>query len=409
MKKLLWLCCIAMSQSILAQNVGIHTTNPQTSLDVRGNLHLGGASKFMSYDTASGRIVWNNSNLFVPTTQYLIRHSASSEGLYYNNAQLSYVNATGNPVFFTNWNTGNSFIRRLGINNSNPQYPLSFNSDAGDKISFWSNGTGTHYGIGIQNGYMQIYAKESTDIIAFGFGSSNFFNELVHINGNSTLQVFRGDAAGGTAEFYGADNITHINFGPNEDTYIRAGRNGRNVILNDIVGGRVGVGTDSPTEMLDVNGVIRAQQYKYSTPKTSYCSINPTAFSSMDGTFNVTRLANYGAFLNAVTGVPLVAPVNLPHNARIIRFTAHYYDNSTSQDLSIRLNSIHVSNIRIFLADITSSGNPGSSSSSHTMNQVVDNQQYSYHIEVVPAGGWQGNPNLQVIKITIEYTLDEPI
>ena len=35
--------------------------------------------------------------------QYLMKHSASSEGLYYNNAQLAYLNDAGLPVFSANW------------------------------------------------------------------------------------------------------------------------------------------------------------------------------------------------------------------------------------------------------------------------------------------------------------------
>ncbi|WP_462252187.1 hypothetical protein [Ferruginibacter sp.] len=127
MKKiLLLLCSIVVTVFVDAQNVGIGTATPQATLDVKGNQRFGGAIHFTTYDSISGKIEWKNSNLYVPVSQYLMQHSAAADGLYYNNSggisgQLEYRNALGNPVFYTNFLTGNGYFKgRLGISTINP-------------------------------------------------------------------------------------------------------------------------------------------------------------------------------------------------------------------------------------------------------------------------------------------------
>ena len=66
----------------------------------------------------------------------------------------------------------------------------------------------------------------------------------------ATFDVARGSNPGGTAIFRGTQNISHFNYSTDEDTYIRAGKNNRFVILNDIPGGRVGIGTNNPNAPL---------------------------------------------------------------------------------------------------------------------------------------------------------------
>lgn len=177
------------------QRVGIGTTTPQATLDVKGNQRLGGATHFTSFDSVGGKIEWRNANLYVPVSQYLMQHSAAADGLYYNNntpisGQLEYRNALGNPVFFTNFINGNGyFSNRLGIGNLTPQFPLSLNGALGDKISLWTDGTPTHYGMGIQSSLFQIFSKTSLDDIAFGYGSSTAFTEAMRVKGNGNVGI----------------------------------------------------------------------------------------------------------------------------------------------------------------------------------------------------------------------------
>ncbi len=125
-KKLFILILLTSSFIVNAQNVGIGTSMPQATLDVKGNQRFGGINHYTTYDSVSGKIEWKNSNLYVPVSQYLMQHSAAADGLYYNNSggingQLEYRNALGNPVFYTNFLNGNGYFKsRLGISTVNP-------------------------------------------------------------------------------------------------------------------------------------------------------------------------------------------------------------------------------------------------------------------------------------------------
>ena len=66
----------------------------------------------------------------------------------------------------------------------------------------------------------------------------------------ATFDVGRGTTVGGTAIFRGTTHVSHFNYSTEEDTYIRAGKNNRFVILNDIPGGKVGIGTTNPNAPL---------------------------------------------------------------------------------------------------------------------------------------------------------------
>lgn len=114
-----FLFCLLLSLfsiSVPAQNIGIGTTSPQSALDIRGNLRAGGTGNYILFDSSTGRFSWNNSFLYLPASQYILRHSASPEGLLYTGTALMYQNTAGNASFYTEWTTGNGYFSgNLGV------------------------------------------------------------------------------------------------------------------------------------------------------------------------------------------------------------------------------------------------------------------------------------------------------
>jgi len=52
-----------------------------------------------------------------------------------------------------------------------------------------------YYGIGLQNYLMQFYGESSTSDIAFGYGKSTSFNEVMRVKGNGNVGIACTDAA----------------------------------------------------------------------------------------------------------------------------------------------------------------------------------------------------------------------
>jgi hypothetical protein len=130
---LLPVCLCLLLVKLPAQNVGINTTSPQATLDVRGTQRTGGTSNYITYDSATGRIQWIGASLFTPVSQQIIRHSASSEGLYAGGGKLDYRNSTGIPVFYSDWTNGNGyFAGNVGVGITTPLTKLHvFNGASG--------------------------------------------------------------------------------------------------------------------------------------------------------------------------------------------------------------------------------------------------------------------------------------
>ena len=76
----------------------------------------------------------------------------------------------------------------VGIGQTYPGYPLSFADSLGAKISLFGQGT-SHYGFGIQGGLLQIYSGDSGSDIAFGYGSSTSFTERMRVKGNGNVGI----------------------------------------------------------------------------------------------------------------------------------------------------------------------------------------------------------------------------
>lgn len=271
MKRLLLLVPVFVFHSIMAQNVGIGTSNPLEKLHVEGAAFLNGnvgigisAPAFpLSFAPVTGDKIslWSNSaNSYgfgvqpsllqiytdVSTADIAFGYGSSAAftermrikgtgqiglgvndplfavdmmgririrtgidgepGIWLNSADNSNLQAfvglenNNNVGFYSasgaGWglamNTGNGNVKimsRLGIGLATPDFPLSFPGSTGDKISLWSDGSASHYGLGIQGGLLQVFTKSAVDDVAFGYGSSGAFTETMRIKGNGNVGI----------------------------------------------------------------------------------------------------------------------------------------------------------------------------------------------------------------------------
>jgi hypothetical protein len=161
--------------------------------------------------------------------------------------------------------------QNIGINNSSPQFPLSFNGALGDKISLWTDGAPTHYGFGIQSGLFQIFSKTSLDNIAFGYGSSTSFNERMQIinfggegmNLNGRITMRNGTIPvdinyGPGVWLYKADNSAPLGFmgtQNNQNIGFYGGPAGWGFTY-DAINSRVGIGNSIPNAPLSFPALL---------------------------------------------------------------------------------------------------------------------------------------------------------
>ncbi|MBL0357149.1 MAG: hypothetical protein IPP72_09805 [Chitinophagaceae bacterium] len=151
-------------------NVGIGTVTPNATLNVVGNVSVqGGFFQFVNGTEGAGKVLasdlsgianWQDPSIFWP----------------------QFWSSNGNDIY--NNNTGN-----VGIGTNTPISPLSFASNAGNKITLWGSDENNHYGIGIQGGLLQLYAADVVDNIGFGFGSSTNFTERMRVQGDGNIGI----------------------------------------------------------------------------------------------------------------------------------------------------------------------------------------------------------------------------
>jgi hypothetical protein len=79
-------------------------------------------------------------------------------------------------------------LGRVGIGTVSPNYPLTFNTDLGDKIALWSVSP-DNYGFGVQNSLLQIHSDGFFSDIGFGYGNSVAFTETMRIKGNGNVGI----------------------------------------------------------------------------------------------------------------------------------------------------------------------------------------------------------------------------
>jgi hypothetical protein len=440
---LLFLCIESRSQ-----NVGIGTTSPQATLDIKGSQRIGGLSSFVTYDSATGRIEWKNSNLYVPVTQALMKHSAAADGLFYNNTapvsgQLEYRNAAGDPVFYTNFTNGNGYFKNfLGVGTASPFTNFHIETDNSNPV-FINGGSSLYLSWaegGSYRGYLGSYAGNPEDVDFGTYGSStgkihfttfNVPRMTINSPGNvgigttdptnplsfpailskkiSLYPGGTGDAgfgvSGNLLKIYSDHSNADIAFGYDDYT------NGFIERMRVRGNGNVGIGTTPVSEKLEVAGNAKANNFIYSTPKTLHYNLSGADFKSENSRDTVFVNLGYGS--TGITSVlpfkRLIAPVHLPHGANMVKMTAYILDGS-GENMQIvfyrktMLSNVFPDNIGV----ITSSGAAGGTVSYQTpinaFSTLVDNTVYTYYLSVgVQGSGFWGG--MELVSIVIEYTL----
>lgn len=82
--------------------------------------------------------------------------------------------------------------QNVGIGTTTPRFQLSFPATNGQKISLYDDGNpaGLNFGVGVSgNQLLQIHSATAGDDIAFGYGSSSFFQERMRIKGNGNVGI----------------------------------------------------------------------------------------------------------------------------------------------------------------------------------------------------------------------------
>lgn len=174
--------------------------------------------------------------------------------------------ANGNNIY--NSNTGN-----IGIGTSNPAHArMEVNGTIGAAVAmfgadkfgvtieadnpevgfnyFYNNGPKT-----IKTGYASVIgmAPGTGEMYLGNYNGNKSSTDFGAIDGyRQNITLFQD----GEFRLAGSTYFNHFFFGSNEDTYIRGGKNGSNVLINDVNNGRVGIGTGTPRVSFEQQGVI---------------------------------------------------------------------------------------------------------------------------------------------------------
>ena len=154
--------------------VGIGNANPQFRLDVSGRMRIRGGGNILS--SAGIWLAGSGADSSVDKI-FIGMHADSVAGFF------SVKSNVGWGLLFDGRN-GN-----MGIKNTNPQFPISFQDVDGDKISLFHDFNGNYYGMGIGNAVMQLTTPHNNSDIVFGYGRSNNFTENMRIKGNGVVGI----------------------------------------------------------------------------------------------------------------------------------------------------------------------------------------------------------------------------
>lgn len=232
-------------------NVGIGTSTPTSKLTVAGDADISGEIKANGVSGLAGQVLQSNGN---GTMSWVANNSGGGGG-------SSPWTASGNDI--ANTNTGNVGIGSMpaynaklyvsgnGFVDGNSYSDLADNTGALIVRSLGATFSQVRY-LKLDGQKIQAVSHNPYIFPAQAPSASNLYINSLGGNvgirttsANATLTVARGTGVDGTAAFIGTSHISHFNYSTAEDTYIRGGKNGSKVFINDGAQGPVVIGSVS--------------------------------------------------------------------------------------------------------------------------------------------------------------------
>ena len=350
----------------------------------------------------------------------------ADHGLYVDDAQKDgiHINDAAGFGIFARGATAAAYLEgSVGVGTMTPRQQIhshlnTTNTSNFLRITNQSSGSGSGDGldIGIEGtGDAILWMKENQDL---KFATNNSTRMTILNDGNvgiGTLSPINdlelvGAENNGVAGFTRSDlggDKSHILHGPLGDWYIRPSLTTGRIIIADN-GGNVGIGTSDPSAKLHIEGSIKW------SPITSFISIDASEFQAGNSAFAYEYI-NGGLDLRpGAVSFFFLAPVSLPHEATIVEASLVYRDNHASSDLTFSLYRRALTGTEC-LPELLSSATPVINSNdcqisqfTPTSNLTIDNESYSYFIQIdVPISGG-GFGSMRVRAARIEYTIEQP-
>jgi sugar lactone lactonase YvrE len=253
-------------------------------------------------------ITFNNGKLYMAnqtTNKVSVLNAVSNFLAVDNTGEVVRIKAgnllqTTGQAFANSWtvagnNISNNNTGNVGIGTSTPNAKLAVQGDInlfGTPL-FYSNLFNDYGGGGLKifnSGDGKSLRLDGSTIQSLNFGgfipttgsSPLFINPFggrinigTAVSNNARVAIKRGTYAAandGSLALIGTTYTSFFHYGVNEDTYIRGGKDGSNVIISDAEGGSVGIGTSTPdvNYKLSVNGSIRSKEVVVETGWADY-------------------------------------------------------------------------------------------------------------------------------------------
>lgn len=234
----------------------------ETGTDLNGNNVLDASEVTSTSYTCNGSVndAWSvNGNTGINGNKYLGTADANPLLIKTNNTEAMRIDPLGN----------------IGLANTAPIYKMDVNGITRSNATAMANGTGgylTNGGAFISSNsnnlnYLKldgttIQAEKSNGAISGSAAQPLVLNKfggnvgIQTTSPNATLSVARGTGSDGTAAFLGSQHISHFNYSTGEDTYIRGGKTGSAVYINDSHNGDVNIGGGGGTVNIGNTGKV---------------------------------------------------------------------------------------------------------------------------------------------------------